>query len=221
MFLFNPLVDEPGPVARFCQFSLGVIFFPFVFRSVAKLLRETTAGQNLCNKYNIKQYGVYDISNKVTSSTFAVLACSCGIHAMSNCTGDLMKERRYILENYLCFGLSYFFYDLVSMYMVFSAESQDRVSFSKNEIVRFCCERPLIILHHLLVPFVGFPVMIYLRKGQGDCLLGKWFPITCSDVLCGVLDATWVCYLILHVYCMTFRPGNYKVVTRYFAYRVW
>ena len=91
-----------------------------------------------------------------------------------------MNDRFYILDNYLIFGVSYFFYDCVSMYLVYSTISQDRVTLSMREVTQFLSDRPLIVFHHVLVPIVGFPAMMYFRDGYGDCLLGTSFLIEAS-----------------------------------------
>ena len=91
-----------------------------------------------------------------------------------------MKERFYILDNYLIFGVSYFFYDCVSMYLVYSTLNKDGVTFSRKEVYEFLSSRPLIVFHHVLVPLVGFPALMYFRNGVGDCLLGTSFLIEAS-----------------------------------------
>ena len=45
---------------------------------------------------------------------------------------------------------------------------------------RFLVDRPLILLHHLLVPVIGFPTMMIYRGGQGDCMLGTSFLVEAS-----------------------------------------
>ena len=41
------------------------------------------------------------------------------MYVYMNCGEDVLNERFYVLENYLIFGVSYFFYDCVTMYMVY------------------------------------------------------------------------------------------------------
>jgi len=84
------------------------------------------------------------------------------------------------LDNYLIFGVSYFIYDMVSMYLVFSTEHKEEVSVSTDEVLKFLKSRALILLHHLLVPLLGFPVMMIARQGRGDCILGTSFLIEAS-----------------------------------------
>ena len=178
--MFNPLFDKPGIVIGIIEFLAGVIFFPLVCLSAQIFFRTSKAGKFYCQQFKISSNGIHDISNKITSSTFAVLACSVGLFVNRQCSGDIMKERFYILDNYLIFGVSYFFYDCVSMYMVYSTLNKDGVTFSQKEVYQFLSSRPLIVFHHVLVPLVGFPALMYFRNGVGDCLLGTSFMIEAS-----------------------------------------
>lgn len=178
--MFNPLVDPPGYVTGLLECVSGVVFFPAVFYIIQAFLKYTWLGDWICRRYSLKNYGIYDISNKLTSTTFALLACYCGVYVYKECGQDVLNERFYILDNYLIFGISYFIYDCVTMYIVFSTELKEDVTLSYTELYRFCLERPLIILHHLLVPLVGFPAIMIARGGQGDCLLGTSFLVEAS-----------------------------------------
>ena len=178
--MFNPLFDKPGPVIGIIEFLAGVIFFPIVCLSAQVFFRTSKAGKSYCQQFKISSNGIHDISNKITSSTFAVLACSVGLFVNRQCSGDIMKERFYILDNYLIFGVSYFFYDCVSMYLVYSTLNKDGVTFSRKEVYEFLSSRPLIVFHHVFVPLVGFPALMYFRNGVGDCLLGTSFLIEAS-----------------------------------------
>ena len=88
-----------------------------------------------------------------------------------------MKDRFYILDNYLTFGVPYFLYDLVSMYAVHSTQDKDAVTVSPAEILQFLRDRPLIVFHHLLVPILA--LLLAFRKG-GDCLIGSFLMIEAS-----------------------------------------
>merc|ERR1719334_2807017 len=66
------------------------------------------------------------------------------------------------------------------MYCVYSTTHKPEVTISTKEVMRFLSERPLIIFHHIFVPVVGFPAMMYLRNGYADCLLGSSFLIEAS-----------------------------------------
>jgi len=181
--MFNPLEDKPDLFSGIVEFGLGILFFPSIFYSLSSFLSNSQYGKSFCQKYKIGPTGIYDISNKMTSTTFAILSCSCGLYVLQRCGEDVLNERHYILENYLIFGVSYFFYDIGSMFLVYASESEEkgkRVDLSLYEALVFCMDRPVMIIHHLLVPLIGFPVMMHLRGGQGDCLLGCSFLIEAS-----------------------------------------
>jgi hypothetical protein len=117
--MFDPWTDKPGLAAGVAELAAGVVFFPLVFYLLLRLLRSSGPGRSLCRRYMLRNNGVYDICNKLTSSVFAVLACYSGFYVLARCDKSAIDERWYILDNYLVFGLSYFLYDCASMYMVF------------------------------------------------------------------------------------------------------
>jgi len=178
---FDPTTDQPGLFTGTIEFILGIIFFPLIFCAVTNFLKNSVPGKKFCKRFEIKTNGILDIGNKLTSSTFAFLACLTGITVAKQCNaGNELTERFYVLDNYLIFGFSYFFYDIVSMFMVFSTEHKEEVTVSTKEAMRFLVAKPMIILHHVFVPLVGFPLLMLYRGGSGDCLLGTSFLIEAS-----------------------------------------
>jgi len=177
---FDPTTDQPGLFTGTIEFILGIIFFPLIFCAVTNFLKNSVPGKKFCKRFEIKANGILDIGNKLTSSTFAFLACMTGITVAKQCNGNELTDRYYVLDNYLIFGFSYFFYDIVSMFMVFSTEHKEEVTVSTKEALRFLMAKPMIILHHTFVPLVGFPLLMLYRGGSGDCLLGTSFLIEAS-----------------------------------------
>jgi len=180
--MFNPVTDPPDYGTGSILFICGLFFFPLTFYLIQRFLRLSATGEWLIRQYNLTPFKIYDISNKLTSSVFAFLACSCGLFVLSRCLSieNPSSSRYFILDNYLTFGVSYFFYDCVAMFIVFSHEQSNEVTFSKDILKRFFDEKTLIILHHLLVPIIGFPALMMSRGGYGDCLLGTAFLVEAS-----------------------------------------
>ena len=178
--MYDPRLDQPGVLTGAGEFLVGFIFFPSIFSLCEMVLQHSKTGREFCEHYKINNNGIHDISNKVTSSTFALLACTIGWFVNQQCTGDIMRDRFYILDNYLIFGVSYFFYDVISMYLVYNTLKKDKVTVSYSEVLQFLSDRPLIVFHHILVPLIGFPALMYFRNGYGDCLLGTSFMIEAS-----------------------------------------
>ena len=125
--MFDPTTDQPGLFTGTIEFILGIIFFPLIFCAVTNFLKNSVPGKKFCKRFEIKSNGILDIGNKLTSSTFAFLACMTGITVAKQCNGNELTDRYYVLDNYLIFGFSYFFYDIVSMFMVFSTEHKEEV----------------------------------------------------------------------------------------------
>lgn len=71
--MFNPLTDPPGYFTAFSECLAGAIFFPCVFITIQYILQNSWIGRQICRLYSLKNHGVYDISNKLTSSVFAIL----------------------------------------------------------------------------------------------------------------------------------------------------
>ena len=117
--MFDPWTDPPGWLTGLAELTAGVAFFPLVFVTLLQLLRCSGPGRSFCAHFHLRNNGIYDICNKLTSSTFAVLACYSGAYVLARCDRSRLDERFYILDNYLIFGLSYFIYDCASMYMVY------------------------------------------------------------------------------------------------------
>ena len=172
--MYDPRVDQPGMLTGVGEFLVGLIFFPIVFCVCEMVLHYSQTGRELCENYKINNNGIHDISNKVTSTTFAMLACTTGWFVNQQCTGDIMRDRFYITDNFMVLAISYFLYDLASMYIVHNTTGNQSMRLSVKEIRKFLTEKPLIIFHHILVPLIMIPAVLTFRNGiiRGDCLIG-------------------------------------------------
>jgi len=172
--MFDPRTDEPGLITGPLQFLAGIFLFSGIFSLCKIWLRSSKIGAQICQQYNISSHGIHDISNKVTSSTFALLSCTVGWFVNQQCTGDIMRDRFYITDNFMVLAMAYFLYDLVSMYIVHNTTLKPSVSVSVKEIQKFLIDKPMIIFHHILVPLIMIPAVLYFRNGiiRGDCLIG-------------------------------------------------
>ena len=69
--------------------------------------------------------------------------------------------RQPILTQYACFGLSYFYYDVVVMFIgAYLEEKQENPHTSYKHVwLKLYRKKKLIIIHHLLLPIFGFPAI--------------------------------------------------------------
>jgi len=172
--MFDPRTEEPGLAAGVGQFLTGILIFSSIFSLCQTVLRSSKIGAQICQHFKINSNGIHDISNKVTSSTFALFSCTVGWIVNQQCTGDIMRDRFYITDNFMILAMAYFLYDLASMYIVHNTLSKPNVTVSVKEIQKFLNEKPLIIFHHILVPMIMIPAVLHFRNGiiRGDCLIG-------------------------------------------------
>lgn len=93
-----------------------------------------------------------------------------------------MKCRQPLVQKYLCFGLSYFLLDILYMFRVHDSKRSNDTQ--KCDLWRrskdFLRARPLIILHHLALPLIGFPLLLSYNGKLGDCLIGTGFLMEAS-----------------------------------------
>ena len=172
--MYDPTVDQPGVLTGVGEFLVGFLFFPSIFSLCEMVLHHSKTGREFCEHYKINNNGIHDISNKVTSSTFALFACTIGWFVNQQCTGDIMRDRFYITDNFMVLAISYFLYDIASMYIVHNTSENQKITVSVKEIQKFLIEKPLIIFHHILVPLIMIPAVLTFRNGiiRGDCLIG-------------------------------------------------
>lgn len=140
----------------------GLVIFKAVFYFFQSLLKRN------CKELSLNI--IFDISNKATSSLFAICSCLMGWFVNRQCYGNFMRIQVDIIDSYLNFGVAYFIYDLMSMYLVHNTLTKDWVSVSRTEVANFLRERSLIVCHHIIVPVLVF--LVSYRNGLGDCLIG-------------------------------------------------
>jgi len=119
-----------------------------------------------------------DVACKTVSSLFAVMTTMVGFFVFSTCGSEVMSERRPLVRHYLCFGLSYFIYDVYAMFVVHREKGNVKVGSTVYE--SFWNESWLLIIHHLLLPLVLYPLLTVYEAALGDCLIGLAFMMEAS-----------------------------------------
>lgn len=162
-------------------FASGLLFFPSLFLALNNLQLHTHEGRKFMRAYKLSYSDVYDISNKLVS---AVQALFCGLTGFTSvqysCPRDMMKTSHYMSEAYAWFGAAYFFYDIWSMYKVWSTKvTQPQLNGVTNQIIlktvrvtAYLSKNFVIVFHHVFIGCFGFLVITYLRGGLGDCFFG-------------------------------------------------
>jgi len=123
------------------------------------------------------------LSCKLVSALFATFACVMGLIILRDCGCISIKLKHNAVKHYMCFGLSYFFYDIYAMFLVFKAGVPVDPKQGFHELlISFVKSRLLLVAHHLLLPFFIFPIFMGGLKsfGGGDCLVAAGFLLEAS-----------------------------------------
>ncbi|KAF7269498.1 hypothetical protein GWI33_017493 [Rhynchophorus ferrugineus] len=118
-------------------FASGLLFFPSLFLILNNLQVHTHEGRKFVRAYKLNYSDVFDISNKCVSAVQALFCCLTGLTSIQySCPKDILHTSHYISEGYAWFGAAYFFYDIWSMYRVWSAKMvQPQMNGIKNKII--------------------------------------------------------------------------------------
>ncbi|KAG5873459.1 hypothetical protein JTB14_007225 [Gonioctena quinquepunctata] len=165
-------------------FFSGLVFFPSSYIAINTVFLHTTSGRKVMKTYKLSHSDVYDISNKQVSAVQALFCCITGLTSVCySCSRHILKTSHYISEAYAWFGAAYFFYDIWSMYKVYSSKATSvHTNGDAKKINRFLCglfklidylkKNAVIVGHHIFIGCFGFLVITYLRGGLGDCFFG-------------------------------------------------
>ncbi|EDV20133.1 uncharacterized protein TRIADDRAFT_32398 [Trichoplax adhaerens] len=110
---------------------------------------------------------------RIVSSFQALMACTVGVTTVFS-VHDIIHDRFWLIEYYCWFGLAYFFYDIWAMYRSYRYEHkqlQDEVSLLRM----FLHSKTSVVIHHIAIPCIGFPIVVYIRRGLGDYFLALFF----------------------------------------------
>lgn len=193
--------SDPTLAEGVIEASVGAVLFPLAFHTLRDAISEHYVALargimelrphpkllvRLCSRIAIrflpkskqKPSVAADVACKTVSSIFAVMTTIVGFFVFSTCGSEVMIERRPLVRHYMCFGLSYFFYDVYAMFVV----HRDRNDVKGGETVyaSFWNESRLLIIHHLILPIFVFPLLTAYEAALGDCLIGLAFMMEAS-----------------------------------------
>lgn len=162
-------------------FASGLLLFPSLFLALNNFQIHTHTGRKFMRAYHLQYSDVYDISNKCVSAVQALFCCLTGLTSVQySCPRDILKTSHYMSEAYAWFGAAYFFYDIWSMFKVWSAKmTQPQLNGVTNQIMlktmkvtAYLSQNFVIVFHHMFIGCFGFLFITYIRGGLGDCFFG-------------------------------------------------
>jgi len=170
--------NPPTLLVGSLEFFVGGIIFTSLFHYLIRVLNNLKIRKGEAVSYSDS----VALSCKLISALFACVSCATGIIVLRDCGCISFSVYNAIPRHYMSFGLSYFFYDIYAMYVVFKENESDQTENSFKIFRRFIKARVLLVAHHLFLPFFIYPVFMggLQSFGGGDCLVSAGFLLEAS-----------------------------------------
>ncbi|XP_062331627.1 ceramide synthase [Osmerus eperlanus] len=121
------------------------------------------------------------VSARLVSSIQAIMASSAGLIIASSCE-DIIEDQHWLTSAYILFAVPYFVYDIYAMYMCYwyklqvKGHEQEVGPLRLGKVLASYLRREfLMVLHHVVMVTVCFPVSVFWRQGKGDYFQGLMF----------------------------------------------
>ncbi|XP_035680456.1 TLC domain-containing protein 3A-like [Branchiostoma floridae] len=150
----------------------GCVFFPGTFYLLLAGVGKMWPG--------LSKADLYLLCNSAVSSLQAIISCCVGCVVVVNCYREILYARHWLTEAYTCFGVSYFYYDIWSMYVVECARYPEQTTNGWLPLKFYLKRKGLMVFHHLALPAIFFPIIMFFRKGLGDFFVASLFFIELS-----------------------------------------
>nr|XP_006811227.1 PREDICTED: protein FAM57B-like [Saccoglossus kowalevskii] len=93
-----------------------------------------------------------------------------------SCSQDILYDSHWLVNTYISFGLPYMLYDIYAMYVVHYHQNPHIWSQGAlTKIMHYVKTQPAMILHHLALACLGYPIVMFYRNGKGDFFVGCFF----------------------------------------------
>ncbi|XP_046708866.1 ceramide synthase [Silurus meridionalis] len=154
--------------------AAGSVFFPGLF-----LLSKQCLKRLPCLRWS--EGDAVLVSARLVSSVQAVMASSAGYIISTSCD-DIIKDQHWLTTSYILFAVPYFVYDIYAMFLCYWHKFQvkghevDNGPKPKSVALSSYLRREfLMVLHHVVMVIVCFPVSVFWRQGKGDYFQGVMF----------------------------------------------
>ncbi|XP_056390218.1 ceramide synthase isoform X2 [Hyla sarda] len=109
----------------------------------------------------------------LVSSIQAVLASTAGYIVASSCRYDVIEDRHWLAATYTRFAVPYFIYDIYAMYLCYWHKHKLKGHPGGWALTKAYLRKEfLMVLHHVFMVAVCFPVSVLWREGKGGLLFG-------------------------------------------------
>ncbi|XP_024242883.1 ceramide synthase isoform X1 [Oncorhynchus tshawytscha] len=164
--------------------AAGSVFFPGLFVLSKQCLKHIPA-------LRWSEGDAVIVSARLVSSVQAIMASSAGYIIASSCD-DIIEDQHWLTSAYILFAVPYFVYDIYAMFMCYwyklrikGHEGDSGAKPLGAALTSYLRREFLMVLHHIVMVTVCFPVSVFWRQGKGDYFQGVMFLAEVST--------PWVC----------------------------
>ncbi|XP_068102655.1 ceramide synthase [Hyperolius riggenbachi] len=145
--------------------AAGGVFFPGLFLLARAGLRGLPTFRGDHTNADI-------VAARLVSSIQAVLASTARYLVASSCK-DVIEDQHWLAATYTRFAVPYFIYDIYAMYLCYWHKHKVKGHTEGCELFKaYLYKEFLMVLHHVFMVAVCFPVSVLWREGKGDFFLG-------------------------------------------------
>ncbi|KAJ8250926.1 hypothetical protein GJAV_G00214830 [Gymnothorax javanicus] len=152
----------------------GSVFFPGLFLLSKRCLRRIPGR-------SWSEGDAVIVSARLVSSIQAIMASSAGYIIATSCK-DIVEDQHWLTSSYILFAVPYFVYDIYAMFMCYwyklwvkGHEVDEGPEALRAALSSYLRREFLMVLHHVVMVTVCFPVSVFWRQGKGDYFQGVMF----------------------------------------------
>ncbi|XP_061562690.1 ceramide synthase isoform X2 [Phycodurus eques] len=155
--------------------AAGSVFFPGLFLLSKQCLKSIPA-------LRWSEGDAVIVSARLVSSVQAVMASSAGYMIASSCD-DIIEDQHWLTSTYILFAVPYFVYDIYAMFMCYwyklrvkgHEEASAAPQHMASALTSYLRREFLMVLHHVVMVTICFPISVFVRQGKGDYFQGIMF----------------------------------------------
>ncbi|XP_064859247.1 ceramide synthase-like isoform X1 [Oncorhynchus nerka] len=197
----------------------GSIFFPGLFLLSKRCLKHTPG-------LALSEGDATIVSARLVSSIQAIMASLAGYIIASSCE-DVIEDQHWLTSTYILFAVPYFVYDIYAMFLCYwhklqvkgHEEEGGRPKPMGSEVASYLRREFLMVLHHVVMVTICFPVSVFWRQGKGDYFQGVMFmaELSTPSVCLGkilirvILTPLSTCFLSLSTCFLSLSPPAFSL----------
>ncbi|XP_028672796.1 ceramide synthase [Erpetoichthys calabaricus] len=152
--------------------AAGSLFFPGLFLLSKNCLKRLPAPQ-------WDESDAVFISARLVSCIQAILASTAGYIIATSCQ-DIIEDQHWLTSSYILFAVPYFVYDIYAMFLCYWYKYRVKGHGAGSEslgaaLFSYLRKEFLMVLHHVVMVTVCFPISVFWRQGKGDFFQGCMF----------------------------------------------